>query len=154
MGDFGNNHALRASVALGGLGGLPPEEAMYFVRFHDDATASLDGRHRYRLRVPPGGIPTDSFRSFSMYAPTADSQRFFVDNPIGRYAIGDRTPGLVSNADGSLDIALQYDAPTDERLLANWLPAPAGPFQIALRAYLPRAELRGAVAKMPRIARD
>jgi hypothetical protein len=154
MGDFGANYALRASVALGGLGALPRQEAMYFVRFHDDAGEPLDGRHRYRLQVPPGGIPTDSFWSFSMYEPTADSQRFFVDNPIRRYSIGNRTPGLVANADGSLDIALQRDAPSDATLRANWLPAPAGAFQIALRTYLPRAALREATAAMPRILRD
>jgi hypothetical protein len=113
--------------------------------------SSPRGRKRYLLRVPPEGIPTDSFWSFSMYEPTADSQRFFVENPIRRYSIGNRTRGLVRNADGSLDIALQHEAPDNDRLRANWLPAPAGPFQISLRAYLPRAALRDASAEMPRI---
>jgi hypothetical protein len=149
MGNFGTNYALRASVALGGLGALEPAEAMYFVRFHDAKAQLLDGRKHYLLRVPPGGIPTDSFWSFSMYEPTADSQRFFVENPIRRYSIGNRTTGLLHNADGSLDIALQRDAPTDDRLLANWLPTPAGPFQISLRAYLPRPALRACTAVMP-----
>jgi hypothetical protein len=151
MGNFGTNYPLRASVALGGLGALDPGEAMYFVRFHDAAGALLDGRNRYVLRVPASGIPTDSFWSFSMYEPTADSQRFFVENPIRRYSIGNRTRRLVFNADGSLDIALQHEAPTDATLRANWLPAPAGPFQISLRAYLPRAELRDLSAAMPLI---
>lgn len=151
MGNFGTNYALRASVALGGLGALEPAEAMYFVRFHDDAGQSLEGRKRYLLRIPPEGIPTDSFWSFSMYEPTADGRRFFAENPIRRYSIGNRTRGLVRNADGSLDIPLQHEAPADDALRANWLPAPAGPFQIALRTYLPRAELRDARAAMPRI---
>lgn len=153
MGDFGQNHRLRASVALGGLGALPPAEAMYFVRFHDDATQPLDGRNRYLLRVPPEGIPTGSFWSFSMYEPTADAQRFFVDNPIDRYSIGNRTQGLRYNDDGSLDITLQHDAPADPGWLANWLPAPAGPFQISLRAYMPQASLQGGGARMPEIVR-
>ena len=153
MGDFGANFPLRASVALGGIGALPAQEAMYFVRFHDDATELLDGQHRYRLRVPPSGIPTDSFWSFSMYEPAADGQRFFAENPIQRYSIGNRTPGLVFNADGSLDIALQHDAPAEAAARANWLPAPAGPFQISLRTYLPRAELRNGTAALPRLVR-
>lgn len=153
IGNFGRNFALRASVALGGLGALEPAEAMYFVRYHCDAKQPLDGRHRYTLRVPPGGIPTDSFWSFSMYEPSADGQRFFVQNPIGRYSIGNRTEGLLPNADGSLDIALQHDVPAGERLRANWLPAPAGPFQIALRTYLPRPELRDGRSPMPTIVR-
>ena len=146
MGNFGTNYRLRASVALGGLGALEPTEAMYFVRFHDDALQQLDGNRRYLLRLPPGGIPTDSFWSFSMYEPTADGQRFFTANPIARYSIGNRTQGLRYHADGALDIALQADAPTDPVLRANWLPTPAqGAFQISLRAYLPTPTLRAVV---------
>ncbi len=154
MGNFGTNYRLRASVALGGLGALEPSEAMYFVRFHDDDLQQLDGSQRYLLRLPPAGIPTDSFWSFSMYEPTDDGQRFFAANPIDRYAIGNRTPGLHHHADGSLDIALQPDAPTNPVLHANWLPTPAhGAFQISLRAYLPTAALRTGEAVMPKIVR-
>jgi hypothetical protein len=153
IGNFGKNFALRASVALGGLGALEPAEAMYFVKYKDEAMEPLDGHNRYLLKVPTEGIPADSFWSFSMYELTAEGKRVFVDNPISRYSIGNRTPGLVLNADGSLDIALQHDAPADGRLLANWLPAPAGPFQIALRTYLPRPELRDGSANMPVIIR-
>jgi len=153
IGNFGNHYALRASVALGGLGALEPAEAMYFVRYADDERQPLDGRHRYRLRVPPGGIPTDSFWSFTMYEPTADGQRFFVDNPIGRYAIGNRTPGLVVKPDGSLELVLQQAPPDDPRECANWLPAPGGPFQVALRCYLPQPALREGRTMMPNLAR-
>jgi hypothetical protein len=151
MGDFGTNYQLRASVALGGLGALPLTEAMYFVRFHDDHEQLLDGRQRYLLHVPTVGIPSDSFWSFTMYEPTADGQRFFVRNPIQRYSIGNRTRGIALNRDGSLDIALQYDEPSDALLRANWLPTPAGTFQISLRAYVPRADLREGRATMPSI---
>jgi hypothetical protein len=151
MGDFGTNYQLRASVALGGLGALPLTEAMYFVRFHDDHEQLLDGRQRYLLHVPTVGIPSDSFWSFTMYEPTADGQRFFVRNPIQRYSIGNRTRGVALNRDGSLDIALQYDEPSDALLRANWLPTPAGTFQISLRAYVPRADLREGRATMPSI---
>jgi len=153
MGNFGKHFALRASVAMGGLAALEPTEAMYFVRFHDDAQEALHGQNRYRLHIPASDIPTDSFWSFTMYEPTADGKRFFVANPIGRYAIGNRTRGLRRNADGSLDIAVQKDAPADETLRANWLPCPAGAFQVALRAYLPRLELREGHADMPRLTR-
>jgi hypothetical protein len=154
MGNFGRNFALRASVALGGLGALPQQEAMYFVRFHDDDKQPLDGRHRYALRVPPEGIPSDSFWSFSMYEPTAEGQRFFVENAIRRYSIGNRTRGIVLNDDGSLDIALQHQMPESDRLRANWLPAPRGGFQIALRTYMPRLALREGRAAMPTIVRQ
>jgi hypothetical protein len=57
---------------------------------------------------------------------------YFVDNEIGRYSIGDRTPGLQRAPDGSLGITIGHDRPADP---ANWLPAPAGPSVLALRAY-------------------
>jgi hypothetical protein len=75
-------------------------------------------------RLSSGGIPTDSFWSFSMYEPTADGQRFFVANPISRDSIGNRTRGLALSADGSLQIAMRHDAPPDGHLRANWLPTP------------------------------
>ncbi|WP_114968245.1 DUF1214 domain-containing protein [Rhodoferax ferrireducens] len=154
MGNFGANYRLRASVALGGLGALEPSEAMYFVRFHDDAMPQLDGRKRYLLRLPPGGIPTESFWSLSIYEPTAGRQRFFTANAINRYSAGSRTAGLMHNADDSLDIALQHDEPTDAMLSANWLPTPAsGAFQISLRAYLPTAAVSEGSAVMPKIVR-
>lgn len=153
MGQFGAHHTLRASVALGGLGALEQSEAMYFVRMQDDDGDALDGHHRYVLKVPPQGIPTDSFWSFTMYEPTADGQRFFVANSIGRYSIGNRTQALHVQPDGALHLVLQRDEPIDPHDRANWLPAPTGAFQIALRAYLPRAALRQGVAPMPTIVR-
>ena len=152
IGNFGDNHARRASVALGGLGALPPHEALYFVRFHDDAKLPLDGRQRYRLRIPAQGIPARAFWSLSMYQPV-EGRRYFVDNPIGRYAIGNRTPGLHFNADGSIDIALQHVVPNEASVLANWLPAPQGPFQLSLRAYDPEAALRDGLCAMPTLER-
>jgi hypothetical protein len=76
-----------------------------------------------------------------MYEATADGQFFFTDNPLDRYTIGDRTPGLKRNADGSLDIWIGRVDPGGDKS-ANWLPAPkSGPFSMYLRTYLPRAEL-------------
>jgi hypothetical protein len=47
---------------------------------------------------------------------------YLVANPIGRYSIGDRTPGLRRDADGSLTIVIQHDQPADT---SNWLPRPS-----------------------------
>jgi hypothetical protein len=75
-----------------------------------------------------------------MYEVTKEGGLFFGDNPIHRYAIGDRTGGLVRNPDGSLDILIQKDSPGADRT-ANWLPIPAKNFALVARAYLPRAAL-------------
>ena len=85
-------------------------------------------------------IPVNAFWSLSMYAPTDDGELFFIENPLTRYAIGDRTPGLVRNTDGSLDIWIGHDNPGVARE-ANWLPAPAGTYTLLLRAYLAKSEL-------------
>jgi hypothetical protein len=151
VGDFGAEHALRAAVALGGLAALPPVEAIYPIRERDDAGASLDGRRRYRVRIPPGGLPCDGFWSLTVYQREPDGRLFFADNPIGRYAIGDRTPGIVRAADGAMDIWLQHEPPTDPAAGAHWLPAPPGPMQLTLRAYLPHPALREGRLPLPTV---
>ncbi len=57
-----------------------------------------------------------------------------VSNPVGRSSVDDHS-GLVTNADGSVDILLQPQAPSGS--VQNWLPIPAGRFKLMFRAYLP-----------------
>ena len=154
IGVFGANYALRAGVALSGLGALPPEEAIYLGRTQDDQGQNLEGRRSYRLRIPAQGIPTLAFWSLSMYQVEADGRQFFVDNPINRYAVGDRTRGLAKNADGSTDILIQHALPANSALQGNWLPAPQGPFRLSLRAYLPTPELARGEAQLPTLVRQ
>ena len=40
---------------------------------------------------------------------------YLVANPIGRYSIGDRTPGLHTADDGSLTIVMRRDEPSTRR---------------------------------------
>ena len=153
VGTFGSNHALRATVALGGLGALPASEALYLNGVVDSAGAPLHGSHRYRVRVPAQGIDAKAFWSLSMYQVEPDGRFFFIDNPIKRYAVGNRSTGLVKNADGSLDLYVQMQEPTDAAQKANWFPAPAGPFRMSLRAYLPSPALVKGEAPLPVIER-
>jgi hypothetical protein len=150
IGDFGADDAYRAQVALSGLGALPPAEAIYLSAQKDATGAELNGGSRYQFTLPAGGAPVDAFWSLSMYETDADGRLFFIDNPIRRYAIGNRTPGLKVNADGSLAITLSADAPADT---SNWLPAPRGPFRVSFRAYLPRANLRNGRWTLPALAK-
>ena len=62
--------------------------------------------------------------------------------------IGDRTPGLVKGTDGSLEIHLQNARP-EEAQRTNWLPAPAGPMRLVLRAYEPEESLLDGSWRMP-----
>ena len=78
--------------------------------------------------------PVGAFWSITAY----DQKTFdLMENPIRRYSLGDRTPGLQPAADGSLTIAIQATEPKDPALKANWLPVGPGPFYLVMRSYDP-----------------
>jgi hypothetical protein len=134
IGVYGNDYLLRAYVAHAGLGALPNEEAIYPPAFTDSEGRPFTGAARYVLHFDKDRIPpADAFWSLTMYG----ADQFFVPNPIDRYAIGDRD-ALTFNADGSLDLYIQHESPGQDQE-ANWLPAPAGPFSMNLRLYMPQA---------------
>lgn len=135
LGVYGNDYLRRAFIAYAGLGALPPEEAIYPMAALDADGKSLNGASRYVLHFDKEKIPpADAFWSLTIYG----ADQFFAANPLGRFAIGDRDE-LNFNADGSLDVYIQHDSPGAGKE-ANWLPAPAGPFTMNLRLYLPRRE--------------
>jgi hypothetical protein len=79
---------------------------------------------------------------------------FLVANPIGRYSIGDRTPGLHIADDGSLTIFMQHDEPQGPGPRANWLPAPDGDFRPILRMYEPGEAVFDGRYELPPITRS
>lgn len=62
-----------------------------------------------------------------------------MENPIGRYSIGDRDK-LEFNSDGSLDIYIQHESPGEDKQ-ANWLPTPPYEFNLIMRLYWPRSPI-------------
>ncbi|MBS0273114.1 MAG: DUF1254 domain-containing protein [Proteobacteria bacterium] len=138
IGDFKTNYWLRAIVALAGLAALPPAEAMYLSTIADGAGAPLHGANRYSLRFPKDGMPpAHAFWSITLYEIDTEGRAWFARNGLKRYSIGDRTPGLKYETDGSLtiEIAREWNDP------ANVLPAPEGPFFLSLRVYEPGTAL-------------
>lgn len=133
VGNFGTRYLLRAYISQTALAANVRPEAIYPITDVDRGGRRLDGQHRYVLRFRRGELPpVRAFWSLTMYGP----DRFLVENPIARYAVGNRTPGLRRGRDGSLEILVQHDRPRGRA--ANWLPAPAGRFSLALRLYEPR----------------
>ncbi|MEX3926981.1 DUF1254 domain-containing protein [Paraburkholderia sp. BR10936] len=133
LGRYGHRHLLRACIAMKGLGALAADEAVYATADFDEAGENLDGGRRYELYFPPGQLPpVDALWSLSLYG----ADRYFADNPVRRYAIGDRTHGLQYDEHGGLRIEIQHEAPASQ---TNWLPAPAGSFYLILRFYHPQA---------------
>ncbi|WP_238586487.1 DUF1254 domain-containing protein [Rhodococcus rhodochrous] len=133
-GRYGTDYLQRAVVATIGLGANVPEESTYHVaRVAADGT-TLRGETGYLLRFPPGALPPVDDRGFwsvTLYGP----DMFLVANPVDRYAVGDRTPGLVRGPDGGLDVWVSSRPPIPAG--SNWLPAPPGEFVLMFRSYLP-----------------
>jgi hypothetical protein len=141
-------YATRAAVARAGMYGNHGYEADYEITYVDQDGEQLSGAHRYELRLP-APPPVDAFWSLTMY----NVPRFLLEaNPIDRYSIGDRTPGLVTADDGSLTIHLQASSPGADKQ-ANWLPTPAGDFRPIMRLYQPRAEVLDKRYSLPAIRR-
>ena len=87
LGDYGTDYARRAHVALIGLGANLDADAVYPHATVDSQGRPLSGGHGYRLHFPPGQLPpVRGFWSLTLY----NDKQFFVDNPIDRYALGDR----------------------------------------------------------------
>jgi len=67
-------------------------------------------------------------------------QSLLVANPIDRYLINSpMLPSLKKDADGGVTLYIQNESPGKDRE-ANWLPAPKGPFMMAMRLYWPKEE--------------
>lgn len=81
-----------------------------------------------------------------------DNASRIVDNPIDRYFISDRTPGIKFNEDGSLDIYIQHDSPGPDKE-SNWLPAPEGNFSLNLRQYVPQESILNGEYQYPFVQR-
>lgn len=146
--DRTGSYLIRAVSDRVGLWGNHAYEAVYPQVFVDSHGRQLNGAYRYQIRFqqPP---PAQAFWSLTMYD-TPDY--FLVENPIGRYSIGDRTPGLRIDPDGSITIHIQHQQPEGDAL-ANWLPAPAGDFRPMLRIYIPGPTVLDGSYQLPPITR-
>lgn len=132
--DFGDDHLLRAAVAMDQIYIVEAAEALYPSARVDSAGEVLDGRHSYRIRFTADAMPpVGAFWSITLYF----AQGFMAPNGIDRWSIGDRTPGLVLERDGALEILVQHAPP--EHGGCNWLPAPREPFMLLMRLYHPLA---------------
>lgn len=147
-GRFGTDYSGRAAIALLGLGANIPDDAVYPHATVDSSGAPLNGANKYVIRFPKGALPpVKAFWSLTMY----NAKQAFVDNPINRYAIGDRDP-LVFADDGSLTLYVQRESP-DKRNEPNWLPAPADDFNLVLRLYWPGTETLNGSWRPPAVER-
>jgi hypothetical protein len=133
-GVWGDDYMYRGAIAYRSLGQNIPAEAVYMNTTEDKEGNLLDAsKNNYQITFAKGQLhPVDAFWSFTMY----NDENFFVPNPINRLAIGNRSKSMEPNADGSLTVYFQKDAPKGKE--GNWLPAPDGKFRVSLRLYIPK----------------
>jgi hypothetical protein len=133
-----NNYRYRMAAAVLGIYGNSKDEAMYPMYGIDADGQRMDGTHRYFVRFAPGQLPpVNAFWSLTMYEMP---QSLLVANPINRYLINSpMLPQLQRDADGGLTLLIQHESPGKDKE-ANWLPAPKGPFVMAMRLYWPKEE--------------
>jgi hypothetical protein len=130
-GRFGTDYLYRAFIAQTLLAANLPEDAVYPETSVDASGAPLTGARRYALHFDAANLPpANAFWSLTLYSP----DHYLAPNPIDRYTL--RDSAVRRNADGSIDVTIQHDAPSGDT--TNWLPAPAGPFVVTLRLYWPR----------------
>ena len=144
MGRFGTDYLFRAVIARIGLGSNLPEDAVYPITRVDAEGKALTGAHRYVIRFAKGQLPpVGAFWSVTLY----NSKQAFVDNPINRYAIGDRDQ-LKFEDDGSLTLYVQHESPGKDKE-SNWLPASKDEFNLVMRLYWPNKEILDGTWKPP-----
>lgn len=108
-------------------------EAIYPQTFSDSSGDSLSGDHGYVLHFDKDNLPpAKAFWSITAYGMDLN----LIDNPINRYSLGDRTPGLQYDADGGLTLYFQKDSPGAAKE-SNWLPTGADRWGVAFRLYMP-----------------
>ncbi len=145
---FGTDYLFRAALEAVAL--LHGESAMQvgYIGNVDSEGKPLDGNHDYELHfdVPP---PVFGFWSLTLYD---GKTKLLSDNPINRYAIGDRTKGIQYGEDGSLTVYMSHQKP-DGDAASNWLPIPQGPFYTVIRAYNAEPEIFNGTWSPPPIRR-
>src|SRR5262245_38008409 len=149
LGRYGTRYTYRAAWTFFGVGGNVVEDALYPLGLVDADGKKFDGASKYVLRFAKDDIPpVDAFWSLTLY----DKDSYLVDNPINRYALGDRSHCALG-ADGSLTLYIQSDSPGSDKE-RNWLPAPkAGTFKLALRLYVPKKQVAEGTWKPPAVQR-
>lgn len=150
LGQYGTDYNTRAVVAMVGLGANLPEDALYPNTALDHQGKALSGQHAYQIHFDAKQLPpVKAFWSITAYG----ADEFLIDNPIQRYALGDRDP-LQYNADGSLDIWIQAAPPQQLERRSNWLPVKdKASFLLNARLYWPKEEALKMQWQMPPVVR-
>jgi hypothetical protein len=121
--------------------------SFYLMDIRDKAGAAFDGGKTYRLTVP-ANVPVTQYWSATVYD-RATHALIRNQRIVSRSSL---SPGLQTNADGSVDIYFGPQAPAGKE--SNWVPTSAGgTFEVLFRFYGPKKPLFDKTWVLPDIER-
>lgn len=115
----------------------------YLMANKDKDGHAFDGKQTYRL-VVPAHAPVKQYWSVTAY----DRETHALIRNMDKASIASISPGLKTNADGSVDVTFSAKAPKGKE--ANWVPVdPARKFELLFRLYGPEKPLFDKSWKLP-----
>ena len=133
FGRYGTDYRLRAVVSQIGLGAFTSQQTIFALTTTDHSGQPLSGSTGYVLHLPELP-PVNEGWSLTVY----DLHGFLIPNPEDRYQLSNKSR-LARNGDGSVDIYLQAEQPTDPAQASNWIPTAAGQgFEVIWRLLAPK----------------
>lgn len=121
------------------------EGQFYLMALEDKDGNTLDGSKTYRLNVP-ANAPVRQYWSATLY----DRETHALIREMSHAARSSQSPGLLVNADGSVDLYFGPQAPAGKE--ANWTPTDSnGEFDVLFRFYDPLPALFDKSWKLPDI---
>jgi hypothetical protein len=145
--ELNGNYLYRMAGTVLGIYGNTAAEAIYPGTSNDSTGAPLTGANNYIYRFAPGQLPpVNAFWSITIYE-LPQSQ--LVPNPMNRYSVNSSMlSSLVPDTNGGYTFYIQNESPGIDKE-SNWLPAPNGPFTVALRLYWPKPDALNGTWKAP-----
>jgi hypothetical protein len=142
FGHYGTDYRLRAVIAQIGLGAVASDQSIFALSLTDHSLAPLNGSTNYVLHMP-APPPVNEGWTLTVY----DLHGFLVPNPLNRYQFNNHSQ-LAHNPDGSVNIYLQSDRPSNPAQAHNWLPTPPGVgFELIWRLLAPKpTQIKGMLA--------
>ncbi|CAB3681433.1 hypothetical protein LMG24076_02456 [Trinickia soli] len=133
VGLFGDDYALRAYAAYAHPGIATKQDEAFPTALVDAAGQPLDGSHAYVMHFAPKALPpVRAYWTITAYTPSGE----LVPGHVPHYTI-DSHDRVRRNRDGSIDIYVSAKSPGRVHQ-SNWLPVPAGPFELVMRLYAPQ----------------
>ena len=117
----------------------------YLMTVKDKTGQPFDGGSTYRLTVP-AHVPVHQYWSATAY----DRATHALMRDMSRAGRSSQSPGLQTNADGSVDIYFGPQAPAGKE--PNWVPTkPDGQFEVLFRFYGPEKPVFDKTWQLPDI---